>query len=165
MVPAEHKVERIKIADYKVGGCLGCDACRWDIAAPGCIQRDDAGVLLQRLMKTDVIVYATPLYVWGFTAQMKAFLDRHYCLVKWADGRVVNSLLRGKRTALLVTCGDVSQGSADLIQGIFDREMRYLGCEIIGKYIVPGCTTPDKLGLKAVDTAAEMVRDILTPVS
>ena len=77
------------------------------------------------------------------------------------DGRMANALLRGKRVALLVTCGDEAEGSADLIQGIFDREMRYLGCEIVGKYIVPGCTTPDTLGRKGVDTAAEMVRDIL----
>ena len=162
MVPAAHRVERIKIADYTINGCLGCGACQWDFTAPGCIQRDDAGALLQRLMETDVIVYATPLYVWGFTAQMKAFLDRHYCLVKWVDGRMANALLRGKRVALLVTCGDEAEGSADLIQGIFDREMRYLGCEIVGKYVIPGCTTPDRLGRKGVDTAAKMVRDILS---
>ena len=165
MIPTPHKVERIKIVDYQIDGCRGCGACQWDLTEPGCIQRDDAGVLLQRLMKTDVIVYATPLYVWGFAAQMKAFVDRHYCLVKWADGHVANALLRGKRAALLVTCGDVSESAADLIQGIFDREMRYLGCEVVGKYVVPGCTTPDRLGSKGVDAATEMVRDIIGSAS
>lgn len=77
MIPAPHRVERIKIADYAVSGCHGCDVCQWDLNTPGCVQHDDAVALFQRLMKTDVIVYATPLYAWGFTAQMKAFLDRH----------------------------------------------------------------------------------------
>jgi multimeric flavodoxin WrbA len=165
MVPAPHQVERINITDYTIKGCLGCDACRRNLSAPGCIQRDDAGAILQRLIDTDVIVYATPLYVWEFTAQMKALLDRHYCLVKWADGRVANALLRGKRAALLVTCGDVAEDNADLIQGIFDRQMRYLGCEIVGKYIVPGCTTPAELGHKGVETAERMLRDILSSAS
>ncbi|MGE5580730.1 MAG: flavodoxin family protein [Bacillota bacterium] len=161
MISAPHKVERIKIADYTVKGCLGCGACQWDLDSPGCIQNDDCGDLLRRLMKTDVIVYATPLYVWGFAAQMKAFLDRHSCLVKWVEGRKERALLEGKRTALLVTCGDPSDRSTDLIQAIFDREMRYLGCQVVGKYAVPGCTAPERLGAQAVDTAARMARDIL----
>lgn len=82
MVPPEVKVERIKIVDYKVGGSLGCVACQWDLVSAGCIQRDDTGAILRRLLETEVILYASPLYVWGFTAQVKALLDRHYCLVK-----------------------------------------------------------------------------------
>lgn len=160
LAPPTDRVERINITDYSIGGCLGCDACRRNLTAQGCVRRDDAAAIFDRLLESDLIVYATPLYVWGFTAQMKALLDRHYCLTKWVDGRVANALLRGKRAALLVTCGDAAEGNADLIQGIFDREMRYLGCQVVGKYVVDNCTTPDKLGSRAVDVAESMWRDI-----
>lgn len=73
-------------------------------------------------------------------------------------------MLRGKRAALLVTCGGAA-GSADLILRAFDRGMRYLGCEAVGKYVVPGCTTPDRLGRKGLETASEMARDILSSTS
>lgn len=157
---ATHQIDRINITDHAVKGCLGCDACFKVMDRPGCVQRDDADVLFERLLAADVIVYATPLYSWSFAAQMKALIDRHYCLVKWADGCVINALFKGKRAALLVTCGDAAENNADLIQEIFDREMRYLGGEVVGKYIVPHCTTPDRLGEKAERTAREMCGDI-----
>lgn len=155
-----HQVERINIVKHEVKGCLGCDACFRTLDAPGCVQRDDAVGLFERLMASDVIVYATPLYVWDFTAQMKAFMDRHYCLVKWAGGEVAGALLKGKRAALLVTCGDAAERNADLIQEVFEREMRYVGCRVAGKYIVPNCSSPDKLGEKGKNAAQAMYEEI-----
>lgn len=160
LAEATHQVERVNIVKHEVKGCLGCDACFKTLDAPGCVQRDDAVGIFERLMASDAIVYATPLYVWDFTAQMKAFIDRHYCLVKWAGGEVTGTLLKGKRAALLVTCGDVAEQNADLIQEVFEREMRYVGCEVAGKYIVPNCSTPDKLGEKGKSTARAMYEEI-----
>ena len=34
--------------------------------------------------------------------------------------------------------------------------MQYLQCQVIGHYILPGCSTPDKLGTRADATAREM---------
>lgn len=155
-----HKIERINIVKHDIKGCLGCNGCFKTLDAPGCVQRDDAAGLFERLMAADIIIYATPLYVWDFTAQMKAFMDRHYCLVKWVDGRAAAKLLKGKWAALLVTCGDAAEHNADLIQEIFEREMRYLGCKVMGKYIVPDCSTPVKLGEKGRITAQTMYREI-----
>lgn len=41
--------------------------------------------------------------------------------------------------------------------------MRYLGCEVVGKYVVDNCTTPDKLGSRAADTAESMWKNINGP--
>jgi multimeric flavodoxin WrbA len=156
-----HTVNRVNIVDYKIEGCLGCGACRKIPDAPGCVRRDDAVTIFERMIASDVVVYATPLYCWGFSAQMKALLDRHYCLVTGYDTPQYTSLLAGTRTGLLVTCADQIEQNADLIQVIFDRENAYCQCEGVGKYIVPYCTTPDALGDKATKTAENMVRDLL----
>ncbi len=156
LVSAQHQVERINLIDHPVNGCLGCDHCQNIYDAPGCLQHDEALSIFQRLFDADVIVYASPVYSWGVTAQMKALMDRHYCLVKWQEGKLVQAFLKGKRAALLSTCGGTLEDDADLIQTMFDHEMQYLQCQVIGHYILPGCSTPDQLGSRTETTAREM---------
>lgn len=160
MVKSEHSVERINIVDYDVRGCLGCDSCFKNLDDPGCVQKDDGKQILERILAADVVIYATPLYVWSYSAQLKALMDRHYCLVKWREGIKAAQLMQGKPAALLVTCGDDIENNADTIQVEFDREMEYLGSRVMGKYIVPNCTLPKELGDKADHTAQEMFADL-----
>ena len=155
-----HQVDRINIVDYKVNGGLGCQACQKVRHGPGCKQKDDAVKIFKRMIASDAVIYATPLYTYGFTAQMKALIDRQNCLVT-GSGSEYTSLLKGKRSALLVTCGGPIEQNADLIQIVFDREGQYQQWDIVGKYIVPSCTTPEVLGDRAMETAKQMVRDIV----
>jgi len=161
MAQQGHEIDRINVVDYEVKGCLGCQTCRKVRYDPGCKQQDDAVGLFERIIASDAVVYATPLYTYGFTAQMKALIDRQYCLVTGYGSPEYTSLLRGKRTALLVTCGGPVEGNADLIQEAFEREGQYQQWNIVGKYVVPFCTTPDALGDKAMETAKQMTRDIV----
>ncbi|MCP4580408.1 MAG: flavodoxin family protein [candidate division Zixibacteria bacterium] len=160
LAASKHQVERINITDYTVNGCLGCDVCFKTIDEPGCVQKDDAPAIFKRLMATDLIVYATPLYCWSFSAQLKALIDRHYSLVKWKDGKVQNALLEGKYGSLLVTCADPIKNNADLIPIEFERQMKYARCKVVGKYIVPNCTKPRLLGDKGKAMAQEMFDDL-----
>ena len=156
LIQPQHHVERINIVDYDVRGCIGCDVCQRATDEPGCAQKDDAPAILRRLMDADVIVYASPVYCWAFSAQMKALLDRHYCMVKWHDGLKTAALLKGKRAMMLTTCAGTVAEDADLIQMMFEREMRYLETEVVGQYVVPDCTTPAELGDRAHITAQKM---------
>lgn len=160
LVAPQHEVQRIDVCDHRVQGCLGCDACQKKLHELGCVQKDDAPQILERLMGADTIVYASPVYCWDFTAQMKALLDRHYCLVKWQGGEVAEALLEGKRAALLATCGGTAEENADLMQQVFERQLRYVRCRLVGTYIVGECTTPRELGERAGQTAARMARGI-----
>jgi multimeric flavodoxin WrbA len=161
MVQQGHEADRIHIVDYEVNGCLGCQTCQEASQELACRQRDDAVGIFKRMIASDAVVYATPLYTYGFTAQMKALIDREYCLVTGNGRSGYRSQLKGKRSALLVTCGGGIEENADLIQTVFDREGQYQEWSIVGKYIVPYCTTPDELGDEALDTARQMARDIM----
>jgi len=157
----QHEVERINITDYHVAGCRGCDVCQDWLDEPGCLQKDDVVGLLKRILAADAVVYACPVYCWAFPAQLKALMDRHYCLVKWQGGEVATSLMAGKRAALLVTCGGDAADNADLIQVMFEREMAYVRGQVVGQYVVANCTTPAELGERAVETARLMAREIV----
>lgn len=156
-----HSIDRIDIAKSDVKGCLGCHTCEKTTTAPACVQKDGAKAIFDRMIEADALVYSSPLFCWGFTSQMKTLIDRHFCLVKNYATPQHKSFLEGKATALLVTCTGPVKNNADIIQVLFDRLNRFVKCNVIGKYVVPFCTTPDLLGAEARETARKMAQDIL----
>lgn len=160
LVKNGHEVDRVDIARYDIKGCVGCYACQQVLDKPGCVQKDDAVAIFERMMGSDVVIYASPLYCWDFTSQIKAFLDRHFCLVTGYGTPDYKSLLEGKHAALLVTCGGAVEDNADLIQTMFDRMVGYCKGDVIGKYIVPFCTTPDLIGPEATKVVERMAVDL-----
>jgi multimeric flavodoxin WrbA len=137
-----HQVERINVLDFNIHGCNGCDACQEILDEPGCVEEDDLVAILGKISAADLVIYAAPVYVWSFPAQMKALIDRHYCTVKWQGGEKVSMLLNGKRADLLLTCGGSEAENADLIRLEFQREMNYIGGQVTGVYVVANCGTP-----------------------
>ena len=93
-VEKNHEVERINITQYKVGGCLGCYKCKEKKDEPGCVQKDDALTIFEKMIQADAIVYASPLYCWSFTSQIKPLIDRHFCLVSGDGTPDQDSLIR-----------------------------------------------------------------------
>jgi len=161
VVSRGHEIDRINITEFKINGCIGCEKCQSIIEEPGCIQNDEMLSIFERMIASDVIIYASPLYVWSYTAQIKLLIDRQYCLVKNYGKAEYKSFLKDKKVALLVTCGDKLENNADLIPIIFQRESDYTGSIVIGIYIVPSCTTHDVLGPKADEVAKRMAQDVL----
>jgi len=145
-VEKNHEVERINITQYKVGGCLGCYKCKEKKNEPGCVQKDDALIIFEKMIQADAIVYASPLYCWSFTSQIKPLIDRHFCLVSGDGTPDQDSLIRGKLAALLVTCAGPIEGNCDAIQGIFTGISEYANLTAKGNFILPFCTTPDAIG-------------------
>lgn len=156
-----NSIERIDIVAQAIKGCIGCDNCQKDKDHPACIQNDDLNNLLQKVIEADLVVYAAPVYVWDFPAQMKAVMDRHYCLLKWQGGQD-KSLVENKKAMLLATCGGDAENNTDLIRLIFEREMKYLHCQIVGEFFVPNCTLPSKLGSIKDEMAIKMNEAVLS---
>lgn len=71
-----HHAEKIFLRDKKINYCLACDACKKNGGT--CIQKDDAGAVLEKMVAADVLVLATPVYFYTMNAQMKALIDRTY---------------------------------------------------------------------------------------
>jgi multimeric flavodoxin WrbA len=160
-ISSPHTLDHLDLVTCTVNGCLGCAACQKVFDQPGCRQPDDALAIFERLRAADLIVYATPLYCWDFSSQLKVLIDRHYCLIKWRAPGGRRSLLAGKRAALLVTCGDEIEHNADVIQTIFRRQMDCLDVAVAGIYILPDCSLPRDLGNRAVEMGTKMAAELL----
>jgi multimeric flavodoxin WrbA len=140
-----HEIDRVDVADLSIGGCTGCGACMVISDTPGCVIEDDAQRTFERMMAADAILFASPLYTWGFACQMKPLVDRCVCLVKDYGGPSYKSFIGGKRGGLVITCGWGIENNVDLIQVVFERLADYYNLEPAGNLIVPNCTEPDQL--------------------
>ena len=160
LVADGHDVDRLNIADVEVAGCVGCYACQEHPDEAFCAQKDDAQGIYDRILTADAVVYAAPLYMWGFPAGIHALLERHLALVTGYSGPNYKSLIEGKRVALLVTSGGPVENNAELIQAVFDRLADWGQVDVVGKYMVPDCTTPDALPAAAEIAAKKMAEDL-----
>lgn len=160
MREAKHKVERVVLGDVTVKPCVSCWTCMKSQDAPGCAIKDDAPKLFERMMAADAIVYATPLYCWSFTAQMKALIDRHVCMVKGFESAKHRSFLAGKKTALLVTCEGPIENNADLIPTMFQRMAKdYMLMKSAGTFVITGCgMEPGSLPAGAEKIVKKMIK-------
>ncbi len=69
------ETEVIYLKDKTVKHCLGCFTC-WTKTPGVCVHKDDMPALLEKVREADVMVYATPLYVFTMSGLMKDFMDR-----------------------------------------------------------------------------------------
>lgn len=70
---AGHEVEKIFLRDKKIGFCTGCYSCE---KSGICIIKDDMAELLEKIIRADVLVLATPVYFYCMNAQLKTVIDR-----------------------------------------------------------------------------------------
>lgn len=70
---AGHNAEKISLYDKDIKFCKGCFVCQ---ETQNCIIRDDANAIVDKMLYADILVFATPVYYYGMSGQMKTMLDR-----------------------------------------------------------------------------------------
>lgn len=99
--------------DFKAPGCIGCRKCQQK-EAYGCTLNDGVAQAVATLPDYDVIVLATPLFWWSYSAQIKIFVDRMFSLSKVTE-KNYRSLLAGKTLGLLATSGGPIENNLDIL--------------------------------------------------
>lgn len=155
-----HDVVRLNLAELTIHGCKSCFACTESEDEPGCVLSDDAPGVFAKMMEADAILFATPLYMWSYAAQLKALLDRSICLVKGYGDVDYRSFVQGKPAALLVSCGGPDEGNADLIRGLFPRYAEYTRLDNRGVFVFPHCTDVNMLPNTHGNESRELARSL-----
>lgn len=70
---AGNEVTVVSLKGKHIGFCNGCLAC---LKQGHCVIQDDAIDIAQRMLESDVLVFATPIYYYEMSGQMKTLLDR-----------------------------------------------------------------------------------------
>lgn len=70
---AGNEVEKITLSGKNIGFCKGCLACQ---KLGKCVIDDDANAIMQKVLEADVVCWATPIYYYEMSGQMKVLIDR-----------------------------------------------------------------------------------------
>lgn len=124
-------MEKLVLSEMNIQPCRACNACQ---RTGECIINDDFTTALEKMRESNIWVLGTPVYWWGPTAQMKAFIDRWY--------GVERALFRGKKIILAVSSGggsSYSQLTVEMLESIIP----YLGMKHIATLMASGTSGPD----------------------
>ena len=70
---AGHQVEFISLKDKEIKFCVGCLACQ---KIGTCVIKDDVPAIMEQVLNADVVCWATPIYYYEMSGQMKTLIDR-----------------------------------------------------------------------------------------
>jgi multimeric flavodoxin WrbA len=93
-------VEKIFLKDKRINYCTGCGTCL--NGKKPCPQKDDMAEILEKMISSDVIVMATPVYFYTMCAQMKTLIDR--CCARYTE-------INDKEFYFIVTAADNNKQS------------------------------------------------------
>lgn len=127
---AGHRVVRFDAAQSTVHPCIACNSC--DMDGP-CVFEDDFATVREHIVPADLVAFATPMYYFGISAQLKAVIDRFYAL----NGQIHVP----KRAVLLMTYANTAESQARPIAAHYDVLLNYLGWQDAGRVIAPGVWT------------------------
>lgn len=84
----------IKLSDYSINPCNSCRVC---LKHKECIVKDDMELIYPMLFESDVIVLGSPVYFNNVSAQMKAFMDRTWCIRGKLRNKIGGAIVVGRR--------------------------------------------------------------------
>ena len=118
---AGHEVKVIDAAHADLHPCTGCVRCGYE--GP-CV-----------ILEADMMVFVTPLYYYGMSAQLKILIDR-FC--------AINSSITRKhmKSALLSAAWNADGWTFDAMEAHYKTLVRYLDLDDQGMILGKGCGTP-----------------------
>jgi multimeric flavodoxin WrbA len=149
--------ETIFLNDLNIRECDGCHVC-WK--GKPCKKKDDMNDLFPDIIRSNVIVFGTPVYWYGPTALMKCFIDR-FVYFNCPGNRPG---IRGTAAVLAVPFEEEREDTADLLVRFFEKSLAYLEMHMVAKILVPGVSSKGEILKKAdrLDEARAFGRALVT---
>ena len=85
--------EEIVLAKLKINRCISCGKCNTKNHFLKCVfdEKDDVREVFNKMAAADVLVFATPIYIFNMSALLKTFLDRLYATADVFDLKLTQS--------------------------------------------------------------------------
>jgi len=133
--------ELLLLKDMNIKDCDGCHAC-WK--GKPCSKKDDMNGIYPKIIASDIIVFGTPVYWYGPTAIIKAFIDR-FVYFNCPENR---EKIKGKAAVLAIPFEEEDPGAADLLVRMFEKSLDYLDVNLAAKILAPGVTLRGEIAKK-----------------
>jgi multimeric flavodoxin WrbA len=125
------KTNLVLLGEQKIKECTGCHAC-WK--GRSCPRHDDMNDLYQKIMDCRALVLGTPVYWFGPTALMKAFIDR-FVFFNCPENR---EKIIGKPVYLAIPLEEDNPDTYNPVVDFFRKTLDYLQMNLEGTIIAPG---------------------------
>jgi len=120
------ETELVHLNTLDMKPCIACDSGWGKCRTEGiCILEDDFDALSEKIVETDAVVFATPVYFGDLSESAKTFLDR---LRRVERGRVIKTF-NGKKAIGVASAGGSGRGAVRALYNLEDY-LRRLGFEI-----------------------------------
>lgn len=123
----KNNIKRYDAAFLKIDGCSACYGCE----SGKCIKMDDMQDIYNDLQNADMLIFATPIYYYNFSAQLKNVIDRFYAIDE--------ELHTKKEVILLATAYNDEERVTMPIQVELESICDYFGWKIKGTIYALGC--------------------------
>ena len=133
---AGHTVQIIDAAHANIHPCTGCIHCGYE--GP-CVQKDDVEQFRRQILEADMMVFVTPLYYYGMSAQLKILIDR-FCAFNTSIQR------KHMKSALLSAAWNSDSWTFEALEAHYKTLVRYLNLKDMGTVLGAGCGTPSMTG-------------------
>ena len=129
---AGHTIYTVDAAHANVAPCTGCICCGYN--GP-CVQKDDMETIRPQILDADMLVFVTPLYYYGMSAQLKTLIDR-FCAF---NGQIQQKRMK---SALLAVAWNADNWTFDALEAHYKTLVRYLNFRDQGMILGRGCGAP-----------------------
>ena len=146
-------VRTLYLNDMNIRPCQGCYVC-----LPGgvCRIEDDMKDVRKYIMESDLIIYATPIYWFGPSGQLKLAMDRS---IAFMDENF-ESRIKGKMAVTLTTFGDDNVDSCQPAIDMFKKTFDLLGISYEGQVNAPGCQPAGGVAPEFIEKTKSLAQSI-----
>ena len=133
--------EKIRLYDCTINSCQGCYRNCWLGPGDCTLFQDDMNQLISKMISSDLILFASPVYMANYTAQLTAFFER--CIpvhhVDLENKVIIENRLEGKNAVIALVHDSPDKATADIPFMAFEHVLgKTFQMNVVGKIHVPG---------------------------
>lgn len=147
---AGHAVTRFDLQRMDIHPCLGCFGGGKDSGSP-CVQKDAMNEIYPVYREADIVVFASPMYYWSVTAQLKTALDRLFAVTECDPEYRTPE----KECILLMPAEEDSAENFEPVVRYYQSLLKNLGWKNRGMVLAGGVMQVGDIAGKPVLTVAE----------
>jgi NAD(P)H-dependent FMN reductase len=141
--------ELVTLSRQKINRCLACDKCQKTEHYLRCVHedKDDVKAIFDKMAAADIIIYASPVYVFDMSSLMKTLLERMHGTADCSDLRVsksgllfhhINGQISSKPFVSLICCDNVEDETPKNIISYFRTFSKFMDAPQVGLLVRNG---------------------------
>lgn len=136
--------ETVVLAKQNIMPCSGCEVCHTPEHYLRCVHEDDVQAIFSRMKTADLVIYATPVYIFNISGLMKTFMDRFNSTAGTGEiGLTQSGLFFGKVDrdicakpfVVLTCCGNIEDETVQTVVSYFKTFARFMDAPLVGTLV------------------------------